>query len=220
MSQNSRRGVPRSSRSQGSPASARPRPHARAGLPRSADTARLTSLIEPVLTAMNLDLETVKIATAGRRRVLRIIVDADGGVSLDDIALASTEVSARIDAKNAMGDEPYTLEVSSPGVDRPLTMPRHWRRAVGRLVAVRLTDQDLPQERVAGVGQEPVQARVVGADQDGVTVEIDGARRTYAYQELGHGRVQVEFGRLDEIDESDGVGSPGDGADEEDRNGH
>lgn len=214
MSQNSRRGAPRSRRSQGPPAPSR------VSAPHVADATRLTSLIEPILTAMKLDLEAVKISTAGRRRVLRIIVDADGGVSLDDIALASTEVSARIDAKNAMGDAPYTLEVSSPGTDRPLTQPRHWRRAAGRLVAVRLTDQDLHSQRAAGAGQAQIQARIIGADQDGVTLEIDGARRTYGYRELGPGRVQVEFGRLDEIDDSDEVDSPGAGADEEDRNGH
>jgi ribosome maturation factor RimP len=214
MSQNSRRGAPRSSRSQGSPASAR------AGTPHAVDVARLTGLIEPVLGAMNLDLETVKISTAGRRRVLRIIVDADGGVSLDDIALASTKVSARIDAKNAMGDAPYTLEVSSPGTDRPLTEPRHWRRAAGRLVAVRLTDQDLHSQQAAGAGQAQVQARVISADQEGVTLEINGAKRTYGYRELGPGRVQVEFGRLEEIDDSGDVDSLGDEANEEGRNGH
>ncbi len=214
MSENSRRGAPRASRSQGSHAPAR------AGAAQVIDAARLTDLIEPILTAMNLDLEAVKIAAAGRRRVLRIIVDADGGVSLDDMALASTKVSARIDAKNAMGDAPYTLELSSPGIDRPLTEPRHWRRAVGRLVAVRLTDQDLHSQRAAGAGPASVKARVIGADQDGVTLEIDGAKRTYGYRELGPGRVQVEFGRLDETDDSGEAGSPGDEADEEDRNGH
>src|SRR5690349_15044427 len=75
-----------------------------AGSPTSADVARVTSAIEPVLHAMDMDLEGVKIAHAGRRRVLRIIVDADGGVSLDDIAEVSREISARLDAKNTMGD--------------------------------------------------------------------------------------------------------------------
>src|SRR5260370_33635790 len=121
---------------------ARPGPGNRGSVPGTRDTARVASVIEAVLHAMDMDLEAVKIAIAGRRRVLRIIVDADGGVSLDDIAEVSREVSARLDAKNAMGDAPYTLEVSSPGGDRPLTEPRHWRRAIGRLGGVPLTDQD------------------------------------------------------------------------------
>jgi ribosome maturation factor RimP len=199
---------------------ARPGPAGRGASQEPAEVARLTSMIEPILAAMNLDIETVKVATVGRRRLLRIVVDADGGVSLDDIALASREVSARLDAKNAMGDAPYTLEVTSPGVDRPLTEPRHWRRAAGRLVAVQLTGQDRDSERDAPAGQVPAQARVIGADEDGVTLEMGGTRRTFGYAELGPGRVQVEFGRLDEIDDCGDVGEPGDRADEEDRNGH
>ena len=141
---------------------------------------------------MEIDLEAVKLSSAGRRAVLRIVIDADGGISLDDIAEVSREVSAKLDAKDAMGVEPYTLEVTSPGVDRPLTAPRHWRRAAGRLVIVPLT------------GSGEIKGRITDADQDRVTLEVDGARCSYGFGELGPGRVQVEFGRLDEIDNVDG----------------
>ncbi len=178
----------------------------RAGAQRStASTARLTSVIEPVLRAMEIDLEAVKVSSAGRRAVLRVVVDADGGVSLDDIAEVSRELSASLDAKNVMGDAPYTLEVTSPGVDRPLTQPRHWRRAAGRLVVVQPLNQDQDVERDAPGARVEYAGRVVGADHDHVTLEIDGARRTFGYDELGPGRVQVEFGRLDEIDDVDGA---------------
>jgi ribosome maturation factor RimP len=160
----------------------------------------VTGVIEPVLHAMDIDLEAVKIARAGRRRVLRVIVDADGGVSLDDIAEVSRELSARLDAKDAMGDAPYTLEVSSPGVDRPLTQPRHWRRAIGRLVAVPLTDFDQDAEPDAPAGDGTQTGRVIDADQEGVTLEIDGSQRMLSYAELGPGRVQIEFGRLSDGD--------------------
>ena len=80
---------------------------------------------------------------------------------------------------------PYVLEVSSPGVDRPLTEPRHWRRAHGRLVQVPVADK-------------PVTGRVVETDDDGVTLDVDGARREIAWGELGRGRVQVEFNRGEE----------------------
>lgn len=179
----------------------RPGPGNRGVAPGTVDTARLTSVIEPVLNAMGLDLEAVKVATAGRRRVLRIIVDGDSGVSLDDIAEVSREVSARLDAKDAMGDAPYTLEVSSPGIDRPLTQPRHWRRATGRLVVVPLTVKDSDPKRDAPDGPVDHEVRVIGADQDGVTLEFGGARRTVSYGDLGPGRVQVEFGRLAEADD-------------------
>jgi ribosome maturation factor RimP len=190
----------------------RPGPGNRGSAPGTAETARVAGVVEPVLRAMEIDLEAVRIAIAGRRRVLRIIVDADGGISLDDIAEVSREVSARLDAKNAMGDAPYTLEVSSPGVDRPLTQPRHWRRAIGRLVIVPLADgatdadQNAPPVRPADR-----QARVIDADQERVTLEIDGVQRTVGYSELGPGRMQVEFGRLpdeDDLDQAPSIGDP------------
>jgi ribosome maturation factor RimP len=171
-------------------------------------------VIEPVLHAMDIDLEAVKIARAGRRRVLRVIVDADGGVSLDDIAEVSRELSARLDAKDAMGDGPYTLEVSSPGVDRPLTQTRHWRRAIGRLVIVPMTGPDHDSEQGSPADPVTLTGRVLDADQEGVTLEIDGAKRVVNYGELGPGRVQIEFGRLSDegdIDEADGAGDLGDG---------
>jgi ribosome maturation factor RimP len=175
----------------------------------AADTARVTGVIEPVLHAMDIDLEAVKIARAGRRRVLRVIVDADGGVSLDDIAEVSRELSVRLDAKNAMGDAPYTLEVSSPGVDRPLTQPRHWRRAIGRLVAVPLTNSDHDSEPDSPADPGTQTGRVIDADQDGVTLEINGSQRVLSYAELGPGRVQIEFGRLSDGD-TDGADGAGD----------
>ena len=125
MRTDSRHGSSRPDRARGGAgAAAAPRPGGR----RYVDTAELETLLAPVMGAAGLDLESVRIGTAGRRRLLRVVVDADGGVSLDDIALVSREVSARLDDTGAMGNAPYTLEVSSPGVDRPLTQPRHWRR--------------------------------------------------------------------------------------------
>ena len=87
-----------------------------------------------------MDLESIRVTAAGRRRLLRVVVDSDHGVSLDDAAAVSRQLSAALDSVAVMGDFPYTLEVSSPGVDRPLTDPRHWRRAAGRLVQVTAAD--------------------------------------------------------------------------------
>ena len=130
------------------------------------DESRLAGLIGPVVAAAGMDLESVRVSVAGRRRLLRVVVDSDHGVSLDDAAEVSRDVSAALDATNVMGDVPYTLEVSSPGVDRPLTEPRHWRRAAGRLVRVKTS---------AGT----VQGRVLAADADGVTLDIDGAEHRF-----------------------------------------
>ncbi len=169
--------------------------------------AELAGLLEPVVRAAGMDLESVRVSAAGRRRLLRVVVDADGGVSLDDIALISRDLSARLDASGVMGETPYTLEVSSPGVDRPLTEPRHWRRATGRLVSVTLTSLEsadpAPRTQAGGrAGRAPsaarVEGRVIVAGDQGVTLEVDGDQREFGYAELGPGRVQVEFGRLEE----------------------
>jgi ribosome maturation factor RimP len=219
MREESRHGAPRPSRAPGKTGQGRDtrpsRPAPRPGASqRAAAAARLTPVIEPVLKAMEIDLEAVKLSSAGRRTVLRIVIDADGGISLDDIADVSREVSAKLDAKNTMGEEPYTLEVTSPGVDRPLTQPRHWRRAAGRLVLAELTGKDQDKKRDAPADPAEIKGRIIHADQDRVTLDVDGARRSFGYGELGPGRVQVEFGRLDEIDAVDGGPDAYDDADD------
>ena len=151
----------------------------------SVDEARIADVIRPVIAAAGMDLESVRVTAAGRRRLLRVVVDSDRGVSLDDAAAISRELSTALDTVAVMGDFPYTLEVSSPGVDRPLTDQRHWRRAVGRLVQVTVTDSD---------GARPVSGRVAAADADGVTLDVEGARRRFPYAVLGAGTIQVEFG--------------------------
>jgi ribosome maturation factor RimP len=153
------------------------------------DDKRLAGLIQPVVSAAGMDLESVRVSMAGKRRLLRIVVDADGGVTLDDTADVSHEISVLLDAANAMGEVPYTLEVSSPGVERPLTEPRHWRRAARRLVRV----------KVAGDGT--LVGRVLAASDDSVTLDVDGAQRVLEYGALGPGAIQVEFGRLPDLDE-------------------
>jgi ribosome maturation factor RimP len=154
----------------------------------SLDEGRIANVIEPVIAAAGMDLESVRVTAAGRRRLLRVVVDSDRGVSLDDAAAISRKLSAALDAVAVMGDFPYTLEVSSPGVDRPLTDYRHWRRAVGRLVQVAVTDSG---------GVRPVSGRISAADADGVTLDVEGdpkTRRRFSYSALGPGAIQVEFG--------------------------
>jgi ribosome maturation factor RimP len=190
------------------------RPPGQGALPEPAELARL---LEPVIRAAGMDLESVRVSPAGRRRLLRLVVDADGGVGLDQIADVSREVSARLDGSGAMGEVPYTLEVSSPGVDRPLTEPRHWRRARGRLVSAPLTAArgDFPQATEAPGHAPAVCGRVLAAGDGGVTLEVAGDRRGFAYAELGPGQVQVEFGRPGE---TGGAGTgPGNGGS---RDGH
>jgi ribosome maturation factor RimP len=149
----------------------------------SAQRERLATVIEPAVAAAGYDLEEIAVSPAGRRKVVRVVVDADGGVSLDDVAEVSRAVSGVLDEHDdLLGASPYVLEVTSPGIDRPLSQPRHWRRAVGRLVEVPLAGRT-------------VRARVVGADDAAVELDTGTERSRHPYAELGRGRVQVEFGR-------------------------
>ncbi|MFC4584558.1 ribosome maturation factor RimP [Sphaerisporangium corydalis] len=168
---------------------------------------RLIKLLEPVAAAEGLDLEDVTVTPAGKRRLLRVIVDGDRGVSLDKVADVSQAVSKALDDSDAMGGSPYVLEVTSPGVDRPLTEPRHWRRAKGRLVKADLNDGT------------SVEGRILDVDDSGVGLEAEGAARRLGWAELAKGRVQVEFRRLDGTDGLDDE-SAGTGDDEDDIEDH
>ena len=139
-------------------------------------------LVDP-LSVMGLDVEAVEVTPAGKRRVLRVAVDKDGGVTMDDVAEATKEVSRVIDAGDAMGEHPYTLEVTSPGTDRPLTLPRHWRRNAGRLV------------KVATVDGGTVTGRVVSHDDESVTLDVDGAAQSLTLAQIAKAHVQIEFNR-------------------------
>ena len=147
-----------------------------------ADTRdRLAEELTGPIGQLGLDLEAVDLASAGKRRVLRVAIDKDGGVTMDDIADATREVSRVLDETNLMGQQAYTLEVSSPGVDRPLTLPRHWRRNTGRLVKVKLRDG------------EPTTGRIRGSDDAGVVLDVDGTERRLEYADVQKAKIQIEF---------------------------
>jgi ribosome maturation factor RimP len=139
-------------------------------------------LVDP-LSVMGLDVEAVEVTPAGKRRVLRVAIDKDGGVTLDDVADATREVSRVLDESDVMGELPYTLEVTSRGVDRPLTLARHWRRNEDRLVKATLVD-----------GTE-LTGRIVGSSDDSATLDVSGDRRDVAYADVAKALVQIEFNR-------------------------
>jgi ribosome maturation factor RimP len=160
----------------------------------TASAARLSELLAPAISAAGADLEDLSVSKAGKRSVVRVLVDRDGGVSLDDVADLSRVVSDALDAldeqdPSALGPS-YVLEVSSPGVDRPLTEPRHWRRNVSRLVTATLRDGSTAT------------GRVTAADDDAVTLDVDGTERVLPYGDVARGAVQVEFSRKDGEDDA------------------
>lgn len=152
----------------------------------TADTkGRIEAELAGPLSALGLDIEAVELTPAGKRRVLRIAVDKDGGVTLDDVADATRLVGDTLDASDVMGEQPYTLEVTSRGVDRPLTLPRHWRRNAGRLVKVTLVEGGT------------ITARIGASDDEAVTLEGEnaGESRRVAYADIAKALVQIEFNR-------------------------
>ena len=159
-----------------------------------ATVERIEQVLAAPLAELGLDLEAVELTPAGKRRVLRVALDTDGGLSLDDVA-AATKVIDRVleddgpdGGSKAMGQQPYTLEVTSRGVDRPLTLPRHWRRNEGRLVKL---VRDEGEQSVELVG------RIGASDEEGVTLDVAGSEVRVPYGEVRKALVQIEFNRKD-----------------------
>ncbi|MFG2619138.1 ribosome maturation factor RimP [Streptomyces sp. NPDC048507] len=156
---------------------------------------RLRGLLEPLVAAKGLDLEEIEQSKAGKRRMLRIVVDSDEGVELDVCAELSREVSDLLDESDVMGEDEYVLEVSSPGADRPLGEHRHYVRATGRLVKFQLAE-----------GGELI-ARILDVDDEGMDLEVPGVKgrkataRRIAFTDIAKARVEIEFNRKDKKEE-------------------
>jgi ribosome maturation factor RimP len=151
------------------------------GNARDALREQLRPVVADAVGGLGFDLETLDVQVAGRRKLVKVVVDADDGVELDLLSGASRAVSAALDSRDDLLGGPYTLEVTSPGVDRPLTRPRHWRRANLRLVRIH------PRE-----GAEYT-CRVGAADDAGVEVLIDSTLHRIEYHTVAKAMVEVEF---------------------------
>ncbi|MGH3470534.1 MAG: ribosome maturation factor RimP [Nocardioidaceae bacterium] len=143
----------------------------------------LLEVLQQPLARSGLDLEDVEISAAGRRRLVRVLVDRDGGITLDEIADATQLVNSELDRHDVLGENPYTLEVTSPGIDRPLTLPRHWRRNVGRLV------------KVTTAAGHDVTGRIVEVTDDRTTLDVEGEPTVLPLAQVVTARVEVEFNR-------------------------
>ncbi len=168
-------------------------------------------LREPVRYA-GYDLEDVEVTQAGKKSIVRVIVDSDAGLALDAVVTLRRSVSELLDAEKSFGEAPYTLEVTSPGVSRPLTEPRHWRRAQGRKVEVELAGGEAGDETiiarigrlhavVSGDGDGSGDGEGVGPEVDlvlaGRSAKVGPEVRVVALGDVANAVVQVEFGRVD-----------------------
>jgi len=150
----------------------------------------LVASIEQALTPVVIDagffLEEVTLTTAGNRRLVTCIVDGEKSLNMDEVTLISREISNLLEDAPFMGETPFTLEVTSPGVDRPLTLPRHWRKNVTRLV------------RITQTNGEVVTGRITSSDENAVTIAIEGKvskEVVVVFADVKKAIVEIEFNR-------------------------
>ena len=139
--------------------------------------AEITSAIEPIIRATGNYLEDLTIQSAGKRRMITIIVDGDSHLNLDQVTVITKEISEVIENLETLGDIPFTLEVTSPGIDRPLTLPRHWRKNLGRLISISLLDGSVVNGRIGQATE--------------TTVVVDEA--TISFADIKKAVLEVEF---------------------------
>ena len=149
--------------------------------------SELTLLLEPVVRTFSFDLDDVEISRSGGQRILDVTIDGDSGVNLDEVAEVSRAISEFLDTSDAMGDEPYVLEVGTRGVTKPLTKPVHWSRNVGRLVNV-------AGDAINAVG------RILDFDEPNVTLDIKGKPRTLNINEISRAHIEIEFKKMPKDD--------------------
>ena len=141
---------------------------------------QILQILEPIASNMGLDLEDVEIKSAGKHSIVQVSIDKDGGINLDEVAQISNQISEALDAKDVLGEKPYTLEVGSPGIDRALTLPRHWRRNNGRLVKINF-------------GSNSEIGRIIESDDEKVSLDVKGKTRSINFDKIDKAFIQVEF---------------------------
>ena len=150
-------------------------------------TSQLPGVLTPILAQFDLELEAVEVIPAGKRQLLRVVVDGDGatgtGPQLDDLAEASKALSAALDSSDAVGSTAYTLEVTTRGIGRPLERPAHWRRNRGRLVTVTTGEGDT------------VTGRILESDDQTAQLEVDGRPQAVSLADVTKALIQVELNR-------------------------
>jgi len=140
---------------------------------------QIFELVEPLISKAGLVLEEVQVQTPGKHRFVTVIVDSETGLNLDQVTDASRLVGEAMDTASFMGGAPYTLEVTSPGVDRPLTAPRHWRKNADRLVKIIKLDGEI------------CKGRIKSSTDDDVTLDCC----TVAFADIKRATIEVEFNR-------------------------
>jgi len=146
--------------------------------------SNLTELLNPAVTRAGFVLEEVTVTPVGKRRLISVVVDCENrNPSLDEVTVVSKEVSAILDTYSQLGEMPFTLEVTTPGIDRPLTELRHWKKNVGRLVKI-----------TPHMGEKYV-SRIKEVLAREVILENKGKEVTVAFSDISRAQIEVEFNR-------------------------
>ena len=156
-------------------------------------TQAITDLISPAVSEAGLFLEEVQIASPGSHRIITCVVDGQTPLNLDQVTVASSLISELLDTAEFMGETAFTLEVTSPGVDRPLTHPRHWRKNLTRLIKVTLLDGSTTIGRLTEFNES-----------NAILVEnIKGRIKEHsiAFADIKRAVVEIEFNRKESSDE-------------------
>jgi len=156
-------------------------------------TQEITDLISRAVTEAGYFLEEVHVASPGSHRIVTCVVDGQSPLNLDQVTVISRTISELLDAADFMGETPFTLEVTSPGVDRPLTQPRHWRKNLTRLIKVTLNDGYVTTGRLAEFDEN--NAKLI----ENIKGRIK--EHTVAFADIKRAVVEIEFNRKDAIDE-------------------
>ena len=141
----------------------------------------ISAAVTPALSALGFYLEDVTITSAGRRSMITIIVDGDTHLSLDQVTSATKAIGEIVEGLQSLGDTPFTLEVTSPGLDRPLTKPRHWRKNIDRLVKVVSLDGSVVNGRIKSATETDVLI-------DDVSIEFSAIKRATLEVEFKQGK--------------------------------
>jgi len=146
--------------------------------------SNLTELLNPAVTRAGFVLEEVSVTPVGKRRLISVVVDCENrNPSLDEVTVVSKEVSSILDTYSQLGEMPFTLEVTTPGIDRPLTELRHWKKNLGRLVKI-----------TPNTGEKYV-ARIKEVLPREVVLELKNQESKVHFSDIARAQIEVEFNR-------------------------
>jgi len=146
--------------------------------------SNLTELLNPAVTRAGFVLEEVSVTPVGKRRLISVVVDCENrNPSLDEVTVVSKEVSSILDTYSQLGEMPFTLEVTTPGIDRPLTELRHWKKNIGRLVKI-----------TPNTGEKYV-ARIKEVLPREVVLELKNQESKVHFSDIARAQIEVEFNR-------------------------